>query len=109
MVLARSKTSKGPVTFRSRTSSKATKTTLRVPTLGIARRPSGTKWLRNGMEGAIHNSQSTVLGEVHRSPPWLAVVSTIEVHGDHRQQVAEDNMSDQAVLDRQIKAESGSS
>src|SRR6516165_1629954 len=33
---------------------------------------SGTKWLQNGMEGAVHNSQSTVvLGEVHRSPPTL--------------------------------------
>src|SRR6516164_2765007 len=70
MVLARSKTSKGPVTFRSRTSSKATKTTLRVPTPGIVRSPSGTKWLQNGMEGAVHNSQYTVvLGEVYRWPP----------------------------------------
>src|SRR6516162_2832767 len=61
MVLARSKTSKGPVTFRSRTSSKATKTTLRVPTPGTVGCPPGTKWLQNGVEDAVHivNLQSS--------------------------------------------------
>ena len=35
----------------------------------------------------------------------VTVVSTVEVHGDHRQQVAEDNMIDQEVLDSETKAD----